>query len=338
MKPGDSFGELALLDPTNIRTATITCKTPAEFLRVDKHEFDTILKASHEYDVRFKFNTLRDHQWFSSWSDEPLREIVNHCKRRVFRPKVVIFNGHTPGEMEYVWVLARGSARLLRRIGVHHCKKTGILQRKVGDSCPCMKCALHCQKRASVTPTQPTSFFERQKKSGCPFLPPLVESGKEVHVEKSLGQTATKVRVCESPKKELCDNGMTPPPPLVQKDDDCDGEYRNHIWITGKSLSVGMVVTDWGDATALISEGCECLLIPHSRFLKHDYGRTLTWIKEHTSMLQLTDDAIFQSFNTSQQWEHYRYSVYSNAINNGPNKYNRGATSLHNDSTNISSK
>ena len=41
MFAGDSFGELALLHDIK-RTATIICKGDAEFLRVDKPDFDMV--------------------------------------------------------------------------------------------------------------------------------------------------------------------------------------------------------------------------------------------------------------------------------------------------------
>ena len=41
MCEGDAFGELALLQ-NSTRTATIICKTPCEFLKIDKEDFDQV--------------------------------------------------------------------------------------------------------------------------------------------------------------------------------------------------------------------------------------------------------------------------------------------------------
>jgi len=45
MGKGDTFGELALLDPDNIRTAGIQCKVASEFLSVGKFDFNFVLKS-----------------------------------------------------------------------------------------------------------------------------------------------------------------------------------------------------------------------------------------------------------------------------------------------------
>eukprot|EP00048_Salpingoeca_helianthica_P016876 m.234622 g.234622 ORF g.234622 m.234622 type:complete len:405 (+) comp19695_c0_seq1:417-1631(+) len=118
MGPGDSFGELALLDPNNIRTASVICKTAAEFLRVDKFEFDMILRHSHEQEARRKYLIMRTHAFFRTWTDTELNEAVQSAHLKSFAPGAVLFDGYHSHPGETVCILVAGSCRIVRRVPV----------------------------------------------------------------------------------------------------------------------------------------------------------------------------------------------------------------------------
>lgn len=134
---GDTFGELALLDVNNERTATVIAKEPTELLRVDRSEFSGLLSRSQLDDLQAKYQYLR--QVFSgpAWTDTDLRAAACHTHVRSFRAGQIVFNGgqrDTP-YMEHLAVVVEGAAVAIRTLRVSCRPHTGQLRlARGGDS------------------------------------------------------------------------------------------------------------------------------------------------------------------------------------------------------------
>ena len=71
IKAGSSFGELALVKDIR-RTAAVVCKCDSEFLRLDKNDFDNVLRRSMEIEWNDRMNQLKMIPYFLDW---PLTEL-----------------------------------------------------------------------------------------------------------------------------------------------------------------------------------------------------------------------------------------------------------------------
>lgn len=88
MGEGDAFGELALLHNTR-RAATIICKENSEFLRVDKPDFDEVLRNSHQIEWERKLAVLNSQPALQDWARTEIRNTIAHTKIREFSPNTV---------------------------------------------------------------------------------------------------------------------------------------------------------------------------------------------------------------------------------------------------------
>ncbi|XP_070537490.1 cyclic nucleotide-binding domain-containing protein 2-like [Ptychodera flava] len=77
--PGASFGELALLHNSK-RTATIVCKGNCEFLRVDKPDFDMVLRLSHEQGWEKRLAAIKSLDIFKNWSEAEQKAACDRAK------------------------------------------------------------------------------------------------------------------------------------------------------------------------------------------------------------------------------------------------------------------
>lgn len=79
---GDSFGELALLN-RSLRTASAFCKTECRLLRVDRDDFEHVIKMAAEQELIGKYDFLRTCPTFQSMVHLPeLKKIaeLSHLK------------------------------------------------------------------------------------------------------------------------------------------------------------------------------------------------------------------------------------------------------------------
>ncbi|KAJ7381256.1 hypothetical protein OS493_001373 [Desmophyllum pertusum] len=118
MSEGDAFGELALLH--NIRrTATIICKEDSEFLRVDKPDFDEVLRNSHQIEWERKLALLNSQPVLKDWANSEIRQAVAHTKLREFPPNTVIV-GDMDAPADDVFFIQSGKCRVVREITMIH--------------------------------------------------------------------------------------------------------------------------------------------------------------------------------------------------------------------------
>ncbi|XP_069501904.1 cyclic nucleotide-binding domain-containing protein 2-like isoform X2 [Ambystoma mexicanum] len=119
LRKGASFGDVALLKGMR-RNATVVCMAETEFLVVDREEFfrnklDLELKKELEY--RFRF--FRSLEIFSSWSDESLETLADHCKiEECHHSQVMVSN---TSETNSIMFITKGRCDVLRLVDLSQC-------------------------------------------------------------------------------------------------------------------------------------------------------------------------------------------------------------------------
>ncbi|EGD76127.1 hypothetical protein PTSG_00834 [Salpingoeca rosetta] len=154
---GVSFGEVALLDPTNRRSASIVCKEACEFLRVERDEFDTLLRQYHQREFDAKLSLYRDHGNFDGWHERALRVVVRDTHRMAFRQgRLIALGSKEPGTLNrgpQTFIVASGKAQILRKLHVVLDTTTGrVTLAKQRDS---RMRALHLQHKAIWLASEP---------------------------------------------------------------------------------------------------------------------------------------------------------------------------------------
>jgi HlyB family type I secretion system ABC transporter len=119
LKPGDWFGEMALLEQTT-RQATVRASSPVVALRLDRHLFLALahshpqIRSSFEALARRRslWNFFRIHSSFAGLPQEALTSLVGALERiEVAKDEVVIAERDPPGPM---YVIERGHFRVYR--------------------------------------------------------------------------------------------------------------------------------------------------------------------------------------------------------------------------------
>jgi len=89
---GSSFGELALLHNIK-RTATIVCRgNNCEFLRVDKADFETVLRESYEHEWTERLKIINSMPYFKTWDEKALTNLNNTCQIKEYLSGAVILS------------------------------------------------------------------------------------------------------------------------------------------------------------------------------------------------------------------------------------------------------
>ncbi|XP_039267857.1 cGMP-dependent protein kinase 2-like [Styela clava] len=113
---GSSFGELALIQDCT-RTATIVCKGTSQFLRVDKPDFDMVLRRSYEKEWDDRLQVLLSIPFFKQWNDFDMRNLNLNCRIEEFSSGSVIV-GNTSEVSENVYFVVFGVCKLIRQVKV----------------------------------------------------------------------------------------------------------------------------------------------------------------------------------------------------------------------------
>ena len=102
-----------------------------ELLRVDRTEFDVVLKKSLDHEWQMKFDGLKAHPIFHGWNDAEIKAAINNTRKSGYKPGEVIFDGKHKHDVEYSVLQIMGYTRLVRRIPVV-IKSTGACQLREG--------------------------------------------------------------------------------------------------------------------------------------------------------------------------------------------------------------
>ncbi|XP_063308916.1 cyclic nucleotide-binding domain-containing protein 2-like [Pelobates fuscus] len=116
---GTSFGEVALLKGLR-RNATLICMEDTEFLVVDRKEFfRNKLDQELQKELQFRFQFFRSLDLFSSWSDESLETLADHCKIEECTHSQVIVNDTS--ETKNIIFVTKGRCEVLRLVDLSQC-------------------------------------------------------------------------------------------------------------------------------------------------------------------------------------------------------------------------
>ena len=113
---GDSFGELALMQEGSLRAATIKAVEPCELLKVEREQYNVILKTLMSDELQEKVDFLRQVSLFRECGDNHLQSIAYVLGARSYkRGEVVVMQGQPSEEMYFV---CSGSARVIMALEV----------------------------------------------------------------------------------------------------------------------------------------------------------------------------------------------------------------------------
>ncbi|XP_029442880.1 uncharacterized protein LOC115083213 [Rhinatrema bivittatum] len=119
LRKGASFGEVALLKGLR-RNATVVCMEETEFLVVDRDEFfRNKLDQELQKELEYRFRFFRSLDLFSSWSDESLENLAEHCKTEECHYSRVIVNDTS--ETKNIIFVTKGHCDVLRLVDLSQC-------------------------------------------------------------------------------------------------------------------------------------------------------------------------------------------------------------------------
>jgi len=113
---GQSFGEIALTEGKDLRTATVQAQSKVELLRLHKGDYDYFVKDIQLAERRENLHVLKSCPIFKSWSRMKIQHMVNTVIRKTFLPGEYIFKqGDVP---DCVYVVVDGYISIIKEIHV----------------------------------------------------------------------------------------------------------------------------------------------------------------------------------------------------------------------------
>ena len=113
---GASFGELALLHD-DCRRATIVCNETSEFLKIDRPDFDMVLRRNHEREWNTRMAHFKSHPLFTGWSETNLNFAVEGSQITEYPPNTVILKDLT-APTEKVYFIIHGACRVVQKVAL----------------------------------------------------------------------------------------------------------------------------------------------------------------------------------------------------------------------------
>eukprot|EP00597_Dinobryon_sp_UTEXLB2267_P018414 CAMPEP_0201112042 /NCGR_PEP_ID=MMETSP0812-20130820/76991_1 /ASSEMBLY_ACC=CAM_ASM_000668 /TAXON_ID=98059 /ORGANISM="Dinobryon sp., Strain UTEXLB2267" /LENGTH=546 /DNA_ID=CAMNT_0047375263 /DNA_START=69 /DNA_END=1706 /DNA_ORIENTATION=- len=111
---GKSFGEIALTQGKDLRTATVTATTEVELLSLHKSNFDFFVRDLQDVERRENFHLMAGCKLFQSWPKTKIEKMVNVCTRRVCEPGEYIF--HQDDEPDFFYVVVEGTVQIVKEL------------------------------------------------------------------------------------------------------------------------------------------------------------------------------------------------------------------------------
>ena len=132
---GAAFGELALLHDDR-RRATIVCHENCEFLKIDKPDFDEVLKKNYEREWNNRMQHLKEHPIFQKWSLTNLHYAVESSHLAEYPPSTLVLKDlKTPSDK--VFFIVKGTCNVVQKVylleSVENSTHIQLLQRKPKD-------------------------------------------------------------------------------------------------------------------------------------------------------------------------------------------------------------
>ena len=114
LSSGAAFGELALLHDDR-RRATIVCNEYSEFLKVDKPDFDEVLKKNYEREWKERMQHFKEHPLFEGWTPANLHYAVESSQTVEYPPNTVILKDlATPSES--IFFIVKGTCKVVQKV------------------------------------------------------------------------------------------------------------------------------------------------------------------------------------------------------------------------------
>eukprot|EP01038_Epipyxis_sp_PR26KG_P008738 gene8738-11808_t len=111
---GKSFGEIALTQGKDLRTATITAITTTQVLKLAKEDFDYFVRDIHEIERRENFHAFTACKLFANWTRSKIDLMLNSCSRKLYEKDDVIFRQGDPPDNLYI--IFEGSVDILKEV------------------------------------------------------------------------------------------------------------------------------------------------------------------------------------------------------------------------------
>ena len=100
---GGSFGELALTEGNDVRSATVRAKTQVELLRLHKIDYEHFVKDIQLAERRENLSVLRECKIFDNWPRSKIQKMGSTCTRKTYKPGDVIFKqGEIPDSLYFI--------------------------------------------------------------------------------------------------------------------------------------------------------------------------------------------------------------------------------------------
>lgn len=93
---GKRFGEIALTEGKDLRTATVQAQTRVEVLSLHKQNYDIFVRDIIEIERRENFQLLANCTLFKSWPKGKIEKMCNTCMRKTFEGGQYIFRQGDP--------------------------------------------------------------------------------------------------------------------------------------------------------------------------------------------------------------------------------------------------
>ena len=118
LKPGNSFGEIALLSEDSLRRATVVCKEYCELVAISKADFDRVVRGHYDQVTKTKMEYFTEHSLFQDWTEEQLDHLAKTSVTEEFASEVVIKQGLNQGTdtTNYIYFILKGRCKVVQPI------------------------------------------------------------------------------------------------------------------------------------------------------------------------------------------------------------------------------
>ena len=122
LRSGSSFGERALLG-NDRRTATVLCKEYSEFLRMDHHDFDSIIRYAQQRDCETRSRCVREHPILHDLEPRSFKLAVDASRIVRFPTNSVILRDLSV-PTGVVYLITKGYCKVIQKVELWKVYKT----------------------------------------------------------------------------------------------------------------------------------------------------------------------------------------------------------------------
>jgi CRP-like cAMP-binding protein len=113
---GKSFGEIALTQGKDLRTATVRTLMKVETLSLHKSDYDHFIRDIQMAEKRENYFLLKDCKLFSSWARTKIDRLSNLCQRKMYEPGSAVFKQGDPPDNLYI--LMDGTVEIIKELKI----------------------------------------------------------------------------------------------------------------------------------------------------------------------------------------------------------------------------